>query len=68
MASRKIEHPSEPNLGFLYGVIFVGAPMDSQSYSRQVCIFADGALDRSPTGTGVSAHLAILAARKSHHR
>ena len=28
-----------------------------------MCIFADGAVDRSPTGTGVSAHLAILAAR-----
>ena len=65
MASRKIEYPTEPDLEFLYGVIFVGAPVDSQSYSRQVCIFADGAMDRSPTGTGVSAHLAILAARKS---
>ena len=65
MASRKIKHPAEHDLGFLYGVVFVGAPTYSQSYSRQVCIFADGALDRSPTGTGVSAHLAILAARKS---
>ena len=65
MASRKINHPAEPDLGFLYGIIFVGPPKDSHSYSRQVCIFADGAMDRSPTGTGVSAHLAILAARKS---
>ena len=65
MDSRKIEHPTDPELGFLYGIIFVGPPRNSHSYSRQVCIFADGAMDRSPTGTGVSAHLAILAARKS---
>lgn len=65
MNSRSIEHPIEHDLGFLYGVIFVGAAADSKSHCRQVCIFADGALDRSPTGTGVSAHLAILAARKA---
>ncbi|UCE63417.1 MAG: proline racemase family protein [Nitrospirota bacterium] len=65
MASRRIEHPLEPDLGFLYGIIFVDSPVNAQSLCRQVCIFADGALDRSPTGTGVSAHLAILAARDS---
>ena len=65
MDNRKIEHPTDPELGFLYGTIFVGSPKESHSYSRQVCIFADGALDRSPTGTGVSAHLAILSTRKS---
>lgn len=65
IASRKIEHPIVPDLGFLYGIIFVDSPVHVQSHCRQVCIFADGALDRSPTGTGVSAHLAILAARNS---
>jgi trans-L-3-hydroxyproline dehydratase len=65
MASRRVDHPAEPDLGFLYGIIFVDSPVDVQSHCRQVCIFADGALDRSPTGTGVSAHLAILAARES---
>ena len=65
MASRRINHPAEPDLGFLYGIIFVDSPFNAQSHCRQVCIFADGALDRSPTGTGVSAHLAILAARES---
>jgi trans-L-3-hydroxyproline dehydratase len=65
MASRTIEHPAGPDLGFLYGIIFVDSPLDVQSHCRQICIFADGALDRSPTGTGVSAHLAILASRKS---
>ena len=32
-------------------------------HSRNVCVFADGEVDRSPTGTGVSARLAILHAR-----
>lgn len=58
-----IQHPFDPELGFLYGTIFVGPPQKPQSDCRQVCIFADGALDRSPTGTGVSAQLALLASR-----
>ncbi len=64
-AQRSIEHPNEPDLGFLYGIIFVDSPVNVHAHGRQVCIFAEGALDRSPTGTGVSAHLAILAARGS---
>ncbi len=61
--SRAIPHPTEPDLGFLYGVIFVGPAENSGNHSRNVCIFADGELDRSPTGTGVSARLAIHHAR-----
>ena len=58
-----IEHPVEPGLGFLYGVIFVGSAEDPAHHSRNVCIFAEGEVDRSPTGTGVSGRLAILHAR-----
>ncbi|MHC5066508.1 MAG: proline racemase family protein, partial [Planctomycetota bacterium] len=58
-----ITHPFEgADLGFLYGVIFTGPPA-AGGHSRHVCIFADGELDRSPTGTGVSARAAILHAR-----
>jgi trans-L-3-hydroxyproline dehydratase len=54
-----IEHPgSEPDVGFLYGVIFV-ENLPQPGRSRNVCIFADGELDRSPTGTGVSGRAAI---------
>ena len=63
MLSQPIKHPIEPDLSFLYGTIFVGISHKIGTDCRQVCIFAEGALDRSPTGTGVSAHLAILAAR-----
>jgi len=62
-ASRVLVHPVEPELAFLYGTIFVGPSQTPGADSRQVCIFADGALDRSPTGTGVSARLALLQAR-----
>lgn len=59
MATVTIEHPFEPDLGFLYGTIFVGAPLQAGHHSRNVCIFAEGEVDRSPTGTGVSARAAI---------
>lgn len=62
MKSRRIAHPFEDDLSFLYGTIFVGEPKEAGSHSRNVCIFADGEVDRSPTGTGVSGRLAI------HHR
>jgi len=61
--SRPIPHPTEPDLAFLYGVIFVGQALDDGNHSRNVCIFADGEVDRSPTGTGVSGRLAIHHAR-----
>lgn len=59
----QITHPEAEDLGFLYGVIFTGSPLSAGSHSRNVCVFADGEVDRSPTGTGVSARLAILYAR-----
>jgi proline racemase len=63
MASLPIRHPLEPDLGFLYGTIIVGPPQSPGAHSRNVCIFADGEVDRSPTGTGMSGRLAIEHAR-----
>lgn len=57
-------HPDDPDLSFLYGTIFVGPPHDPEHHSRNVCVFADGEVDRSPTGTGVSARLALHHARE----
>ncbi len=54
-----IEHPIEKDLGFLYGTILTGPPEEATHHSRNVCIFADAEVDRSPTGTGVSARLAL---------
>jgi trans-L-3-hydroxyproline dehydratase len=62
-AARDISHPFEPDLGFLYGTIFVGPARDPNAHSANVCVFAEGEVDRCPTGTGVSARLAIHHAR-----
>jgi len=61
--SVKIKHPFDDDLSFLYGTIFISEPEDTNSHSRNVCIFANGEVDRSPTGTGVSGRLAIHYAR-----
>jgi len=55
----KITHPFEHELSFLYGTIFISKPIGEGSDSRNVCIFAEGQVDRSPTGTGVSARMAL---------
>ncbi len=58
-AAGPIVHPSEADLGFLYGTIFVGRGHGPGADSRNVCVFAEGEVDRSPTGTGVSARMAL---------
>jgi trans-L-3-hydroxyproline dehydratase len=63
MAQRPIPHPFEPELSFLYGTIFTGPARDAGGDSRNACVFADGEVDRSPTGTGVSGRVAIEHAR-----
>jgi trans-L-3-hydroxyproline dehydratase len=58
-----VKHPVEDDLSFVYGTILTDAPADAAHHSRNVCIFANGEVDRSPTGTGVSARLAQLHAK-----
>jgi trans-L-3-hydroxyproline dehydratase len=58
-----IEHPVEDDdLNFLYGCVFVRQGKQA-GHSRNACVFADGQLDRSPTGTGVSGRAAIAWSR-----
>ena len=63
IAAREIRHPVERDLSFLYGTIFTGPAVGAGADSRNVCVFAEGEVDRSPTGTGVSARVAIERAR-----
>jgi len=63
MDSLVIEHPFEPDLSFLYGTIFIGDAHEGGHHSRNVCVFADGEVDRCPTGTGLSGRAAIHYAR-----
>jgi proline racemase len=57
----KVEHPLEPELRGIYGTIFTG-PATSTADLRNVTVFADAEVDRSPCGTGTSAVMAVLAA------
>ena len=59
-----IEHPAEPDLAFLYGTILTDGGDGAAAPSRNVCIFAGRQIDRSPTGSGVSARLALQVARR----
>jgi proline racemase len=52
-SGHQISHPLQPQLEGLYGVIFT-------SGQRNVTVFADGEIDRSPCGSGTSARLALL--------
>lgn len=63
-SSRVIDHPFEADLSFLYGTIFISRKtLDPDSHSRNVCIFAEGEVDRCSTGSGVSGRMAIHHAR-----
>lgn len=63
MDKHEIKHPFEDDLGFLYGTIFTGKAHNPSNHSRNVCIFANGELDRSATGSGVSARAALHCSR-----
>jgi proline racemase len=59
-----IEHHDEPDLAFLYGTILTdGGDGVGGRPSRNVCIFAGRQIDRSPTGSGVTARMALQMAR-----
>jgi len=64
-ADKDILHPFEDDLSFLYGTILIdNNKQPSGADSRNVCIFAEGEVDRCPTGSGVSGRMAIHKARK----
>jgi len=56
----EISHPFENELSFQYGTIFIdNKKQPSGADSRNVCVFAEGEVDRCPTGSGVSGRMAI---------
>ena len=59
-AGREIVHPQEPELRDVYGVIFWQDEGEEPLTQRNVTVFADGEVDRSPCGSGTSARLALL--------
>ena len=75
VATTRPAHPTDPDLGFVYGTIIVDLdPRDFPGrqgarapHIRNATIFADAELDRSPCGSGTSAILAQLHARGRIH-
>jgi proline racemase len=59
-ADYDIVHPLEPELRDVYGVIFWQDEGEDPLTQRNVTVFADGEVDRSPCGSGTSARLALL--------
>jgi proline racemase len=57
-AAVEVVHPLEPELRGIYGVIF--HEDEEAGAQRNVAVFADGEVDRSPCGSGTSARLALL--------
>jgi proline racemase len=55
-----VVHPEQPDLTGIYGVIFWEPVENVERTQRNVTVFADGEVDRSPCGSGTSARLAIL--------
>ena len=62
--SEHARHPSDPRLNGIYGTIWFDdlGDTEQQVHQRNVTIFADGEVDRSPCGSGTCARLAVLAA------
>lgn len=59
-AAQEISHPLEPRLRDVYGTIFSEHAEGDGLAQRNVTVFADGEVDRSPCGSGTSARLALL--------
>jgi proline racemase len=59
-AAHEIVHPLEPELRDVYGVVFWQDEGETPLVQRNVTVFADGEVDRSPCGSGTSARLALL--------
>src|SRR5690349_10473096 len=57
---RSVVHPNDPGLQGIYGTIFTAPAHLPDAHLRNVTIFADAEVDRSPCGTGTAAVMAVL--------
>jgi proline racemase len=63
-ARGEVRHPTEPDLSFLYSTILTDDTPPASPYpTRHFCVFGEGQIDRSATGSGVTARMAVDAAR-----
>jgi len=61
-AEGEFRHPTEPGITWLYGTILCDPVVREGRtlISNNICIFAEGQIDRSPTGTGTGGRTALL--------
>ena len=59
----KIEHPEKPEINQVFGTRIYGKPTHPEAQVRNFMVLEDGSVDRSPCGTGTSAHIAMLYAK-----
>jgi proline racemase len=59
-STHSIVHPLEPSITGIDGTIFTCPPHDSGADLRNVAVFGDAAVDRSPCGTGTCAVMAVV--------
>lgn len=64
----EVKHPLEEGLKGIYGRYLSDEPKDKGATLRNVTIFADGQVDRSPCGTGTSARIATLLKKMPYKR
>ena len=57
---RRVVHPNDAGLEGIYGTIFTAPAHLPEAHLRNVTIFADAEVDRSPCGTGTAAVMAVL--------
>ncbi|KAJ4477319.1 putative proline racemase [Lentinula aciculospora] len=61
---KSLVHPEEPDIGFLYGITILDSSITPNLHLKKnlitwICFFADEQIDRSPTGSCVSAHIPL---------
>ena len=57
---RRVVHPNDSGLEGIYGTIFTAPAHLQDAHLRNVTVFADAEVDRSPCGTGTAAVMAVL--------
>lgn len=56
----KVQHPAEAGISGIYGTIVTAPARHPEAHLRNVTIFADAEVDRSPCGSGTAAVMAVL--------
>jgi trans-L-3-hydroxyproline dehydratase len=59
-AEMSVVHPEIPEFNDVYGVMVYGDPRHDGSTQANCCVYADRAIDRSPTGSGTAGRIAQL--------